>query len=379
MQLLGARTVPQFLSRYWQKRPLVVRNAIPAFRDLLNPSELFRLAASEDTESRLVRHVRRRWSLEHGPFRAAVLRKMPARNWTLLVQGLNLHNDGADRLLRQFNFIPHARLDDVMVSYAVPGGGVGPHLDSYDVFLLQGAGRRLWRIGHPGKASLIAGAPLRILKNFEPEEELLLESGDLLYLPPGWAHDGIALEPCLTYSIGFRAPARRELVSEFLIRLSERILEGGTFSGLYQDRDLQAQSHPSAIPQGMIDKTAALLAQVRFTRRDIVQFLGEYLSEPKPRVVFKRPDKVNSLAVFSRSIRLHGVRLDTRTLMLHAKEELFVNGERHVLMNPVRAQLVYLADHRELPPGSYSQSLGRLLYDWYVAGWLRIGHVEPDI
>ena len=378
MQLLGARTVPQFLSRYWQKRPLVVRNAISEVKYLVQATELFRLASRDDIESRVVRHAGQRWSLAHGPFAASALRRMPANNWTLLVQGLNLHNPQADRLLRLFNFIPYARLDDVMASYAVSGGGVGPHVDSYDVFLVQGTGRRRWRIGRPGNAGFIKGAPLRILKHFEPEQEYLMEAGDLLYLPPGWAHDGIALDACITYSIGFRAPARSELMSEFLMRFSERITEEGRFPGLYRDPDLRVQSRPSSIPPAMIDKTATMLSQLRFTRRNIVDFLGEYLSEPKPRIVFNRPRGPLSVAQFTTALRMHGIKLNSRTLMLHSQGALFINGERLLSKGALLTRLIHLADRRELPSGRYSQSLCRLLYDWYVAGWLWVGNRESN-
>ena len=214
LQLLGGRTPAQFLSRYWQKRPLLIRNALPGFTGLVSAGELRRMAGRSAVESRLVIRKGRRWLLEHGPFAAKRFAQLPEADWTLLVQGLNLHLETADRLLRRFSFIPYARLDDVMVSYATPGGGVGPHMDSYDVFLLQGAGRRLWRIGRRSQAlaaDLVAGADLKILRQFEPDEEYLVEPGDLLYLPPGWGPDGVAVDHCTTYSVGFRSPTAQEL------------------------------------------------------------------------------------------------------------------------------------------------------------------------
>lgn len=372
MQLLGGKTAHQFLSRHWQKRPLLVRNAIPDFKAVTQAAELFRLAADDDVESRIVSRQRGKWSIAHGPFRAADFKRMPAVDWTLLVQGLNLHNTAADRLLHEFSFIPYARLDDVMASYAVPGGGVGPHIDSYDVFLLQGMGRRLWRIGPPRNANdteFVENIGLRILKHFEPEEEYLVENGDLLYLPPGWAHDGIALDNCITYSIGFRAPARRELAAEFLTRYAE----GLDLPGLYRDPDLQVQSKPSAIPAAMVTRTAELLSTIRFTRRDVSRFLGEYLSEPKPRIVFTRPRTPLAPARFRDRLRAQGARLDPRTLMLHSARELYINGEQVAIAPPQRAQLLRLADDRTLPPGRHDEALCRMLHDWYIAGWLHPG------
>ena len=197
--LLGGCSAREFLDRYWQQRPLLVRGAWPGLRDPVSVSDLFRLAARDDCESRLVLRSGRRWELEHGPFRRARLRGLPARRWTLLVQGLNHLVPAAERLLHAFRFLPYTRLDDVMASYAADGGGVGPHFDSYDVFLLQGRGRRRWRVSRQRDLELDPRAPLRILCDFRAEHEWMLEPGDILYLPPGVAHEGTALGPSLTY------------------------------------------------------------------------------------------------------------------------------------------------------------------------------------
>jgi len=369
MQMLGERTAQQFLTRHWQKRPLLVRNAIPGFNAITQPAELFELAADDDVESRIVSRKRKAWSVAHGPFRAADIKRMPPVDWTLLVQGLNLHNAAADRLLHEFSFVPYARLDDVMASYAVPGGGVGPHIDSYDVFLIQGMGRRLWRIGRPQNTELVKNIGLRILKHFEPEEEYLVENGDLLYLPPGWAHDGIALDDCITYSVGFRAPARQELAAEFLTRYAE----GLDLPGLYRDPDLRSQAKPSAIPAAMVTRTTELISTIRFTRRDVSRFLGEYLSEPKPRIVFRRPRAPLTPARFRDRLRAQGARLDPRTLMLHSAGELFINGEQIEAPARQKALLLGLADRRSLPSGRHDEALCRALHDWYIAGWLHPG------
>ena len=247
--LLGGRSARAFLADYWQKRPLVVRGAWPRFADPVSVSDLFRLAARADCESRLVIRDGARWRLEPGPLRPGRARRLPARRWTLLVQGLNHFVPDADRLLRAFRFVPYARLDDVMVSYAAPGGGVGPHFDSYDVFLLQGRGRRRWRIAQRGDPELDARAPLKVLRRFRPEEEWVLEPGDMLYLPPGIAHEGSALEPCLTYSIGFRAPSSRELAVAFLAFLEDRLDPG---SERYADPDLRPARRPAALDDALV-------------------------------------------------------------------------------------------------------------------------------
>ena len=189
LALLGGLTPSAFLAEYWQKKPLLIKNAIPNFSGLLSPDELAGLACEDDVQSRIVEYKNGKWHASHGPFDEADFANLtekptPENNWTLLVQSVNHHVPEGTALLQQFDFIPHARLDDLMVSYAPSGGGVGPHFDSYDVFLLQGQGKRLWRISEQTDLSLVEGAPLRILQNFDTSQEWLVEAGDLLYLPP---------------------------------------------------------------------------------------------------------------------------------------------------------------------------------------------------
>ncbi|MGH8631647.1 MAG: cupin domain-containing protein, partial [Burkholderiales bacterium] len=219
--LLGGLSASAFLRRHWQKSPLLIRGAIPRFEGFADLPSLISLAAREDCESRLVIRDRGRWRVEHGPLARSRWRRLPRGGWTLLVQGLNHFLPRARRLLAYFSFVPHARLDDLMVSFAPAGGGVGPHFDSYDVFLLQGSGRRLWQVALTPDLEVVEDAPLRILRRFEPQGQCVLAPGDMLYLPPGWAHDGVALDDCYTYSIGFRAPRHREIISEFLGYLDE--------------------------------------------------------------------------------------------------------------------------------------------------------------
>src|SRR4051812_23589815 len=199
LPLLGDITPAQFLAEYWHKKPLLIRQAIPGFKPLLKFEALAALAAKDHVESRLITHFDGSWDMQNGPLSTFPSREQ--KQWTMLVQGANLYDAGADALLRQFRFIPDARLDDLMISYATDGGGVGPHFDSYDVFLLQAHGRRRWRIGAQKDLSLAEGMPLKILRDFRPEQEFVLEPGDMLYLPPHYAHDGAALGECMTCSI----------------------------------------------------------------------------------------------------------------------------------------------------------------------------------
>src|SRR5688572_8084694 len=256
--LLGGLTAREFLRRHWQKRPLFVPGALPGFAGVIEQRALGALARRDDVESRIVERRGNRWDTVHGPFR----RIMPAkRRWTLLVSGVNLHLPQAEALLRRFAFLPQARLDDVMVSYAAPGGGVGPHVDSYDVFLLQGPGRRRWKV--LGRT-------------------YLCNPGDLLYLPPGVEHDGVALEPCYTYSIGFRAPRGAELGAAFLDWLHRR----GLPQADYRDPGLVPSRRAGQMPKEMLSYGRKVLSRIRWSARDVEVFLGEYLSQPKAHVVF---------------------------------------------------------------------------------------------
>jgi 50S ribosomal protein L16 3-hydroxylase len=369
--LLGGCSAREFLDRYWQQRPLVVRGAWPGLRDPVSVSDLFRFAARADCESRLVVRDRGRWRLEHGPFRAARLRAMPARGWTLLVQGLNHLVPAAERLLHAFRFLPYTRLDDVMASYAADGGGVGPHFDSYDVFLLQGRGRRRWRVSRQRDLELDPRAPLRILRDFRAEHEWVLEPGDMLYLPPGVAHEGTALGPCLTYSIGFRSPAARELGVEFLAFLQDRIELGDE---RYADAGVRPSRRPARIGEPLVDHCVAVLERVRWRRGDVAEFLGRYLSEPKPHVRFSRPASPLARRAFERAARRAGVRLAAATGMLFRGRRVYINGESVAVSGRTRACLQQLADARGLPAGtSFTPAAAALIYTWYRAGYLGLG------
>jgi 50S ribosomal protein L16 3-hydroxylase len=330
--LLGGLTPGKFLARHWQKRPLFVRGALPGFAGPVSARDLLGLARRDDVESRIVERRGAQWDTTHGPFHRIATK--PA-NWTLLVSGVNLHVAAADALLRRFSFLPQARLDDVMVSYATPGGGVGPHVDSYDVFLLQGAGRRRWRIS---RRTWIAGP------------------GDLIYLPPGVRHDGIALEPCFTYSIGFRAPRGAELAAAFLDWLHSR----GLPDARYRDPQLAPSDRGGRIPPGLLEFAIHTLSKVRWSRANVATFLGEYLTQPKPHVVF-RPSR-------SRGAR---VRLDAKTQLLYSGARFFMNGDSLRVPTRARAALRELADRRAIE-GRRLAGLAKLVGEWRRAGYVRL-------
>lgn len=357
----------RFLRRHWHKQPLLLRQAFPGFAGLLSPRELMRLACRDDAQSRLVLRRGRSWELRHGPFRAADFRALPARGWSLLVQEVNHFLSAAERLLACFAFIPHARLDDLMVSYAPDGGGVGPHFDSYDVFLLQGPGRRRWRISAQEDRELVPGAPLRNLRRFRPEQEWVLEPGDMLYLPPRYAHDGVAMGECMTCSIGFRAPSRQELLTGFLDHLAESI----ETPGMYQDPDLSLQREPARIGAPMLRRVEDIIAGLRWTRHDILRFLGCQLTEPKPHVFFSPPRPPLPSARFAARCRRRGVKLDPRTRLLYARGIFFVNGDALEVRGARMVSLLRrLANERELPPCDPGTDAGALLYRWYRHGYI---------
>jgi len=366
---LAGLTEKEFLHRHWQQRPLLVRGALPECGKLIRRKELLALATREDLESRLVQRQGRRWQVRHGPFDRRELQRLPRSSWTLLVQGVNHALPAAQRLLDAFSFIPYARLDDLMVSYAPRGGGVGPHFDSYDVFLLQGEGRRRWRISRQRDLALVDGAPLKILRRFRPAREWKLQTGDLLYLPPRCAHDGVALSDCITYSIGFRAPGAQELGSRFLEYLQDEL----RLDGIYEDPGLTPARRPAWLDDDMVRKVRGMLRRIRWSNSDVVRFLGCYLTEPKSHVLFIRPTRPLTEGAFAVRAARCGVRLAAPTQMLFRDGTLFINGEAHAPAAPAVRQLSRLADRRALPPVPRpDRETIRLLYQWYRAGYIHL-------
>ena len=369
--LLGGMSVEKFLAEHWHKKPLLVRQALPNFGDWLDRNSLSELACQDNSEGRLVQFKRGQCQLEYGPFEAEELDALPKKNWSLLVSGVNHLLPQADWLLHRFDFIPAARLDDLMVSFAPPGGGVGPHFDSYDVFLIQGQGRRRWEISAQDDLTVVEGAPLRILQQFRVDESWELEPGDMLYLPPQLAHNGVALTDCMTWSIGFRAPKAEEIVNQFLTYLQDKL----ELPGMYSDPALKHQKHVAEIPSAMLDwADKTIRAAARWEKSDITDFLGRYLSEPKSHVFFDPPTRPKSLAAFAKAIQKHGVALDARSQMLFRGNAFFINGERLEASPGLASMLIKLADKRYLEPGDctheQSSEMITLLHLWYQAGYV---------
>lgn len=369
--LLGGLTPGAFMRRHWQKKPLLVRQAVAAPNEVVDRAGLFALAARDDVESRLIRHDANGWSLRHGPFARRSLPPLAKPRWTLLVQGLDLHLDAAHALMQRFRFVPDARLDDVMVSYASDGGGVGPHFDSYDVFLLQLQGARRWRIGRLAQPQLQSGVPLKILTNFVAEQEWLLEPGDMLYLPPQWAHDGVAEGECMTCSIGFRVPARDELAQGLLQQLLDAA-QRPDGDPLYRDAAQPATAAPARVPEGLRRFAQAALQRWLAGHASIDAALGELLSEPKPGVWFDAGTPL---------LPAQGLRLDRRTRMLYDDRHVFVNGESYRAAGRDARLMRRLADRRALDAAALrrlSPQARALVDEWAGAGWLHGQSDHPD-
>lgn len=289
-----------FLRDYWQQRPLLIRGALPGFVNPVDPDELAGLACEDDVESRIVTGTHGNWALETGPFAEDRFADL-AGPWTLLVQAVDHQIQPVADLLQMFRFVPDWRIDDVMVSYATEGGGVGPHFDRYDVFLIQGLGRRRWRVGQRCDSStpLLPHPDLCLLGDLEVTDEWVLEPGDILYVPPGVAHDGVAVgDDCMTYSIGFRAPARAELISHF----ADDVLEHVDEDDLYRDSLLTPQDNPGEITPDALARLQAMVIERIADPARFARWFGSYVSAAKYPEVDWRPDESLSAADIRQAI-----------------------------------------------------------------------------
>jgi len=359
--LLAGLSPAQFMRKHWQKKPLLVRQAFANAAPPASLKDLAALAARDDVESRLVTAFDGDWRLKQGPI--ARLPAMSKPGWTLLVQGLDQHLAQARALLDQFRFVPDARLDDLMLSVASDGGGVGPHFDSYDVFLIQLAGQRRWRIGAQRDALLRDDVPLKIIANFKPEQEFVLEAGDMLYLPPGWAHDGVAVgSGCVTGSVGFRASTADALAAELLPRLFDEVDAGGK---LYADPRQEASNEPGRVPPALLDFARRAVEAAVQRPQALERALGEALTEPKAQVWFEPGEPLPAG---------QGAALDRRSRMLYDTAHVFLNGESFRAGGRDAALMRRLADRRELTAvevARLSPEARELLDQWTEDGWVQ--------
>ncbi|EHR71662.1 hypothetical protein BurJ1DRAFT_2839 [Burkholderiales bacterium JOSHI_001] len=360
--LLGGLSPARFMRRHWQKKPLLVRQAWPGVTPPIDRAALFNLAGSADVESRLVTHFDGRWNLQRGPFSRRALPALKRPNWSLLVQGLDLHLDAAHAMLQPFRFVPEARLDDLMISWASDGGGVGPHTDSYDVFLLQVHGRRRWRIGRVADNTLLPNMPVKILKDYVPEEEWVLEPGDMLYLPPLWGHDGVAEGECMTCSVGFRAAGANEMARELLARLVDD--DEDRADPIYRDAAQAATATPGALPASLLAFAQGAVARALARPQALARALGEVVTDPKPLVWFEPGHPLRADA--------QGLRLDRRTRMMYDDRHVFINGEAYRAGGRDARLMRQLADQRRLGApdlAALSADARGLLSQWCQDGW----------
>jgi 50S ribosomal protein L16 3-hydroxylase len=392
LTLLGGISPATFMAEYWQKKPLLIRAALPNLVPPVTFAQLKRLSRRDDVESRLIWRENQQWCIEQGPFNH--LPRATEKKWTLLVQGVDLHDDAASDLLHQFNFVPAARLDDMMISYATDGGGVGPHFDSYDVFLIQAQGQRRWRYGAQKDLSLVPDLPLKILAHFKPEFDETLEPGDMLYLPPHLAHDGVAVGNCMTLSVGFRAPDAASLARGMLEAASDQIgarsgagqstfatppLPGPSLKKRFKDPKQPAVVETAALPQKLVEATCEAVRKLKFDRKLAKRYLGCWLTEPHPLAVFEPLKKGQKLPITIDALQTGHWRLDRRTRMLYTDKVLYINGEvAGVAAKPV---LRALANNRRLDATALKSSrqadeILDCLSEWVRDGWL---HWQPTL
>jgi 50S ribosomal protein L16 3-hydroxylase len=364
----------EFLRVHWQKKPLLIRNAFPDFVAPLTTAEIFELASRDEAESRLIVNKNNNWEMQHGPISKKLLNDAKKSLWTILVQDTQHFSHEAHHLLQQFRFIPNARVDDLMVSYAVKGGGVGPHFDSYDVFLLQGEGERRWQISAQHDLTLVPDQALKIMANFKAEQEWTLKTGDMLYLPPGYAHHGVAETDCVTWSIGFRAPSALEISHAYLDFLRDEISP----EGHYQDADLKTTKNPGGIDLEMQSRLIKILARVTHASGHIdmmKRFAGRYFTEPKSHVYFDVSETTMSAQTFSQKIIARGVELDLKTRLLFIDILFFINGEDLAVPSKDRPIWRTLANTRILPADEVkqlSENSFSLLQNLVNSGYLHI-------
>ena len=376
--LLGGLSPADFMRHYWQKKPLLIRGAMPGFKAPITRNALFALAQRDEVESRLVvqsgaKNRARSWSLTRGPFARRSLPPLAQKAWSLLVQGVNLYEPKAHEILEQFNFIPRVRLDDLMISYASDGGGVGPHFDSYDVFLLQAQGVRRWRIAKNVDNSLLRGAALKILARFKHEQEWDLAPGDMLYLPPSYAHEGVAKGECMTYSIGFTSPRGSSLAKALMGWMAEESEDSEGSEGsegppsvkrkasIYADPNQAATQSPGEIPVALQNFAYRHYQRLALDEARFQRALGESLTEPKPNVWFQGSMEddlstcLDRLRLWAQGGCAGGVlRLDAQTQMLFDAKQIFINAESVGASGAEAKILRLLANERALSPGALS-------------------------
>ncbi|MEE3649422.1 MULTISPECIES: ribosomal protein uL16 3-hydroxylase [unclassified Brenneria] len=342
---------PDFLARYWQKYPVIIKHGFTNFIDPISPDELAGLALENEVDSRLVSHHDGRWQVNHGPFES--FDHLGENNWSLLVQAVDHWHEPSIALMRPFRQLPDWRLDDLMISFSVPGGGVGPHLDQYDVFIIQGTGRRRWRVGE--KVAMKQHCPHPDLLQVDPFEAIIdeeMEPGDILYIPPGFPHDGYSLENSLNYSVGFRAPNARELVSGF----ADYVLSRELGSYRYSDPAIPSRDHPATVLPQELNNLQHMMLDLVQQPEHFQNWFGEFISQSRheldlapPEPPYQASEVYDFLRQGEQLRRLGGLRV------LCVGDNCFVNGE--MIDSPHKPALSALAEHHAIDAAMLADAL----------------------
>lgn len=370
--ILGKISVDTFLKKYWQKKPILIRDAIKNFKSPINEKDLFEIIQNEGVISRLIAYKKGMWQVKHGPFKKSDLFKKLHMPWTVLVQNVNHHLPFAESFLNLFKFIPYARLDDLMVSFATKKGSVGPHFDSYDVFLFQALGEREWKISAQKEFSLDKKSAIKIISNFECKNSWVLKPGDMLYLPPNVGHWGISQsDNCLTYSVGFRAPSVFDIQSKFLDFIQDNLITNK--NDLYKDPNLSKQKNPAEITSSMIKKIRQTANQLRWNTSLLNTFTGQFLTEPIESAIF-HPPKTMKLEIFKKNLLIKSLKLNPKTRMLFIKTNFYINGECIKSDKKYALYLKQLASNRKISlNGNLNKAdlsaLGVILLPLYLSGF----------
>jgi 50S ribosomal protein L16 3-hydroxylase len=363
---LGNLTPKNFLKDYWQKQPLLIREGVDDNFLGLTLDDLIRHSQDPKCPTRFIRREGSRYSVRYGPVSQKFIKSLPNHDWTFLVQGINCVDRRAAALLQKYSFLPYARLDDVMVSFSAPGGSVGPHFDSYDVFLVQGNGRRTWQVSSRHDGQLIQNSDLKILKNFNPEGHCTLEKGDILYLPPHFAHHGVGDSDAFTFSVGFRAPDFTKLKVDFLDYLDNKEL----IEKIYEDPNIRPTKYPAKIPSKLVRETRQILDRLRWNQDDIHIFLGENLSISEGLQDDTSPKTITQKR-FWNGLHKGLYEVNPSVRMMYSGNYFFIAGQTFTLENETIGDFKRIADSRSIEePKSLHTETKKLLFEFAKRDWI---------